>query len=180
MGQSGRIVQGHVLSSAYQALSKSQIDGILGAICNRLLTFMLELEDAFPELAESEEAARDVPREQASNIFHTYVYGSENIVANGTHFSQVVQPSVSPRDLTGLLDYVRRLGVSEEDVIELQAIVEAEEVPSESEKLPPRVEGWLGRLATKSIEGAVATTAGQVVQYCAKAIAQYYGVDLGL
>lgn len=108
VGQPGRIVQGYALSSAYQALSKSQIDGILGAIRNRLLTFMLELEDAFPELAESEEAAKDVPRDQATNIFYTHVYGSDNIVASGTHFTQVVQPSVSTRDLTGLLDYVRR------------------------------------------------------------------------
>jgi hypothetical protein len=179
MGEPGRIVSGYALSSAWQLLTKNQIDGILDTVRNRLLTFMLELEDQFPDLAESEVVAGHVPKEQAANIFHTNIYGSQNVVATGTHFTQIAQPSIPSRDLAALLNYLRELGISEEDVMELQEIVEEGEIPSEPGRLGPRAESWLGRLTTKGIEGATTATVGQVVQYAAKAIAQYFGFDSG-
>jgi len=49
----------------------NQFEFLLDTVRNRLLTFMLELEEQFPDLVESETLAKDIPKEQAANIFHT-------------------------------------------------------------------------------------------------------------
>jgi hypothetical protein len=88
-------------------------------------------------------------------------------------------PDLSPGDLEALLDYVRKLNVAEEDVAELREALEEEEVPSEPGELEPQTTGWLGKLAMKGFEGASSGATGQGVQYLGKAIAQFYGIDLG-
>ncbi len=81
--------------------------------------------------------------------------------------------------LEALLDYVRGLNVPEEDVSELRTALEDDEAPSEPGELGPQTSGWLGKLAMKGFEGASSGATGQGVQYLGKAIAQYYGIDLG-
>jgi len=177
----GQIVQGYALAAAQQPIPRNAVEGILDAVRNRLLAFVLELETQFPEKAESEEAAGEIPADRSAQIFQTHVYGGQNVIASGHDITQqtvFTPPDLSAGDLGALLNYVRELGVSEEDVVDLKRVVE-EEAPSEPGQLGPRSEGWLGRLATKGIEGATTATVGQVVQYAAKAIAQYYGFDPG-
>ena len=149
---------------------------------NRLLTFMLELEEQFPDLAGSEEAARNIPKEEAASIFNTYVHGGQNVIASGQDIIQHTvfsPPDLSPGDLEALLDYMRELNLPEEDVAELQEALEEDEASSEPGELGPQTTGWLGRLAMKGFEGASSGAVGQVVQHAGKAVAQYYGVDLG-
>jgi hypothetical protein len=171
-----------LLVSAHRVLGKNHVDAALDTVRNRLLTFVLELETEFPEKAKSEEAASEIPTDRSTQLFQTYVYGGHNVVASGYGITQQTafsQPHISPLDLAALLDYVRGIGVPEDDVAELQQVLEAEEISPEPGRLGPRAEGWLGKLATKGIEGATTATVGQLVEYAAKAIAQYYGVDLG-
>lgn len=180
--QPGQIIRGHALSSAWQLLSKNQMAGILDTVRNRLLAFMLELEEQFPDLAESEEAAKSIPTEQAAQIFHTHVYGGQNVIASGQDFTQQVvfpSPDLAPGDLEALLDYMRKLNVPEEDVAELQEALEEDEASSELGELGPQTSGWLAKLTMKGFEGASSGTAGQAVQHVGKAIAKYYGIDLG-
>ncbi len=182
MGGVGQIIEGYTLVSAHQPVPRSAVEAILDTVRNRLLTFMLELEQQFPDLAESEEAAKEIPREQAASIFHTYVYGGQNVVASGQNISQHTvfpPPDLSPGDLEALLDYVRELKVPEEDVLELREALEEDEASSEPGEPGPRTKGWLASLALKGFEGASSGAAGQVVEYVGKAIAQYYGIDLG-
>jgi hypothetical protein len=178
----GKIYEGYALVSAHRVLGKNHVDAALDTVRNRVLAFVLELETRFPEKAESEEAAGEIPTDLSAQIFHTHVYGGQNVIASGHDITQQMDfspPDLLAGDLEALLGYVRKLGVPEEDVIQLQEIVEVDEVPSEPKKLGPRAESWLGRLATKGIEGAATATAGQVVQYTAKAVAQFYGLDSG-
>jgi hypothetical protein len=181
VGDVGQIVQGYALVAAQQPIPRNAVEGILDAVRNRLLAFVLELETQFPEKAESEEAAGEIPADRSAQIFQTHVYGGQNVIASGHDITQqtvFTPPDLLAGDLGALLDYVRELGVSEEDVVDLKKVVE-EEALSEPGQLGPQSEGWLGRLATKGIEGATTATVGQVVQYAAKAIAQYYGFDPG-
>lgn len=181
LGDIGRIRPDCALQSAWQLLSKAQVDGVLDTIRNRLLTFILELEEQYPELAESEGSFENIPAEQAGAMFQSVViHGGQNVVGGGSQNIYNEQPSLSPQDLGALLDYVRGLnGVDEDDVVELQEALEQDEEPSAANNLGSRVNAWLGKIATKSVEGASGGVAGQGVQYAAKAIAQYYGLPVG-
>lgn len=181
-GDIGKIVDGYALVSAYQLLGKNQVDAILDTIRNRLLTFMLELEAQFPEKAKSEEAAGEIPTERSAQIFQTHVYGGQNVIASGQDITQQTvfpPPEISVGDLDALLGYIQALGVTEEDIADLREALKEDETPSEPTKLGPRTTNWLGRIATKGVESTTTAAIGQVVQYAVKAIAQYYGVDLG-
>ncbi|MGB3680933.1 MAG: hypothetical protein WA990_00445 [Rubrobacteraceae bacterium] len=181
VGGVGQIRPDCALQSAWQLLGKNQLDDILNTIRNRLLTFVLELEEQFPELAGSEKTSEDVPQEQAGELFQSVViHGGQNVVGGGSQLAQTInQPSLSSQDLVALLEYVRGIGgVAEEDVVELEEALEADEEPSESGGFGTRVNAWLGKMAAKSAESAAGTVATQGVQYAAKAIAQYYGLVL--
>ena len=133
VGQPHHIVSGYALVSGWQLLSKSQVDSILDTVRNRLLTFMLELEEQFPDLVESEDAAKNIPKEQAATTFNHYVYGGQNVIASGQGITQHTvfpQPELSPGDLEALLDYMRGLNLPEEDVAELQEVLEEDEPSS--------------------------------------------------
>ena len=147
------------------------------------MAFVLELETQFPEKAGSEEAAGDIPVESSTQIFHTHVHGGQNVIAAGRDITQQTAfspPELSTGDLEALLSYVRRdLGLPKDDVAELREALADDEVPSEPTALGPRTTSWLGRIATKGVEGATTAAIGQVMQYATKAIAQYYGIDVG-
>ena len=66
--------------------------------------------------------------------------------------------------------------MTENDVIELQEALENDEEPSEPGSFGSRVNAWLCKMATKSIESASGTAAVQGVQLLAKAIWQYYNL----
>ncbi len=176
VGQPGRIMEGYALAAAWQILSSNTVEDVLDTIRNRLLTFMLELEDQFPDIAESEEAAKEVPREQATTIFQTHVYGGQPVIASGSQVAQnVEQPSIPQDDLLALLEYVRSLGVPDDDVSELEEAVQEDDVPSETGGFGSRVKGWIGGMVAKTGEGALNEAGSGGMQALIKAISQFYG-----
>ena len=79
-----RLDGGSVLVEAWRPLTKGQMEGILDQVRNRLLDFLLELEQVDPEVMTSENAIRAVPRDTIQNIFITTILGGQNVVATGT------------------------------------------------------------------------------------------------
>jgi hypothetical protein len=128
--------------------------------------------------AASQDICNSPVDEQAGALFQNLViHGGQNVVGVGSQVAQTIQPSLPARDLVALLDYVRGIeGVTENDVIELQEALENDEEPSEPGSFGSRVNAWLGKMATKSIESASGTAAVQGVQLLAKAIGQYYNL----
>ena len=160
------------LVSAWKLINDKDITRILDVVRNKLLDFVLELQDSFPELAESDDKIGEVPLEQTTNIFNTHIHGGQNVVAAGTNITQNVQQEVRSNDLDSLLSYLKSIGVSEEDTQELKEAVEADGPAEESAGLGPRVRDWLGK---KAAEGALNATLSGIATTTAKAIAQYYG-----
>jgi hypothetical protein len=95
----GKIVDGYALVAAWQVISKNILESVHHTVRNRMLTFMLELENRFPDASGSEEAISKVPKEQTQNIFLTYVLGGQNVLASGTEFTQQAQTNVQHNDL---------------------------------------------------------------------------------
>ena len=159
--------------SAWKNIGSNDITRILEAVKNKLLAFVLELQDSFPELTESDDKIGEVPLEQTTNIFHNHIYGDKPVVATGTNITQHVQQEVRSNDLSSLLSYLQSVGVSEEDAQELQEAVE-EDGPAEEccAGLGPRVRDWLGK---KTAEGALNATMSGIAMTAAKAVAQYNG-----
>ena len=96
---------GSTLVEAWKPLSKGQLAGILDQIRNRLLDFLLELEQIKPDVMESEDAIRAVPSSTVQSVFNTTILGGPNIVATGTDFTQKVSQGVKVGDTQSLCDH---------------------------------------------------------------------------
>lgn len=75
--------EGYGCIGAWNVISKSQVSQILDTVRNRLLTFVLELQEQHPELAVSAEAISNLPPKEVQTIFMT------NIINGGVHGSNV-------------------------------------------------------------------------------------------
>ena len=160
------------LVSAWKLINDKDITHILDIVRNKLLTFVLELQDQFPELTESDDKIGEVPPERITYMYNTHIHGNQNVVAAGTNITQNVQQEVRSNDLDSLLSYLKSIGVSEEDAQELKEAVEEDGPAEESAGFGPRVRDWLGK---KTAEGALNATLSGIATTAAKAVAQYYG-----
>jgi len=75
--------------SAWRMVSKSQIEQIIDIVRNRLLTFLLELEQIEPDLGEiSPDEEPPIPNERIDQVFQTHIWGGYNVIGSGTAVSQ--------------------------------------------------------------------------------------------
>lgn len=168
----GAVERGTHLVSAWRNVGSNDTTRVLEAVRNKLLAFVLELQDSFPELTESDDKIGEVPPEQTARIFQIHIHGNQNVVAAGTNVTQNVQQQVRSGDISSLLSYLKSNGVSEADAQELKEAVEEDGTRTEPGDLGQGVRGWLGK---KAAEGALNATLSGIAMTAAKAVAQYYG-----
>jgi hypothetical protein len=67
-------IPGYVLNTAESLIPKAAVHGVLHAIRARLLGFLIDLQEQYPELAQSEDAFSQVPPERVTDTFDRIVY----------------------------------------------------------------------------------------------------------
>ena len=153
------------LVSAWKLLGANNITQILETVRNKLLAFVLELQDQFPELTESDDKIGEVPLEKTTNIFNMYVHGNQNVVAAGANIAQNVQQVVRSNDLSSLLSYLKSIGVSEEDTQELKEAIEEDGPRERSAGFGPRVGAWLlKKMPEWSVNAAMSSSIPKVFE----------------
>jgi hypothetical protein len=169
-----QLANGAQLVDAYQVLTKNMLEGVLDAVRNRFLDFLLELQDAHPEIAQSTSASSKIPQEDVSQIFNITIHGDHSVVASGRDVTQHVNQSVVTNDLNAVLRIAQDLKVPDEDIKELRSAIEADETPKQKE-FGPKVKEWLGKAMGKLATGAWQTTLQTAPTLISKGLAKYYG-----
>ena len=165
---------GSILVEAWKPFSKSQMEGILDQVRNRLLDFLLELQQINPDVMKSENAIRSVPSDKVQNIFNTTILGGQNIVSTGTDFSQKVTQSVKVKDAQSLLGYLRNLGLPEDALEDLKnALAQDGERPRG--ELGAAVKSWLGKMTVKAIDGTWRVALDAAASLLKESLFHYYG-----
>ena len=120
------MTDGSKLVEAWKPLTKGQMESVLDQVRNRLLDFLLELQQIDPDVRQSEEAIRSFPNDRVQNVFNTTIMGGQNVIATGTEFSQKVSQGVSQGNAQSLCDHLRSLGIQEDALAELRAALAQE------------------------------------------------------
>ena len=141
-------MSGLVLADAHQPVPAYWIPGILDQVKNKLLDFILALEE---NVTTEDLENRTVETDVARNIFNTYIYGNQNTVATGEQVTQQVT-TVQQGDLESLLTCLRNLNVEDSDLSELQEAIITEPTSPEG-GYGPKVRAWLGGMITKATAG---------------------------
>jgi len=154
----------------------SHILGILDAVKNRVLKFVLALQKEYPK-ADSIEGFKSEQlgvEKKVSQIFNTTINGGNaNVV--GTAHNSTVSITINKGNLQELRKSLLDSGVAEEDVKDLEAAIAEEPEIGADKQLGPKVKNWLGRMAAKAATGAwnVGIAAGTAL--AEHAILGYYG-----
>lgn len=165
---------GYVMIEIFQPIVKAQLDGIVDAVRNRLLDFLLQLQEIDPKVLDSEKALQGIPKEEVSQVFNVTIHGNHNVLASGAGIEQQVTQEISPYDKDALMDHLTKLGLERDDIIGLDKAIEADGKLKEK-KLGKGVVKWLGKITGKAVNGTwkAATTAAPTL--ITKAISKYYG-----
>ncbi len=143
---------GHVLVDAWQPITKQAVVGILDAVRNRLLDFLLDLQSAYPQIAESNESFSQVQNKTVNKIFNLTVYGSHNILAAGDNFTQNVKSEIIQNDIESLFRYLRKINIPEADLNNLSESIESDG-ERKNKQFGDKVKEWLGKCWSKQQMG---------------------------
>jgi len=169
------IYERYNLGQAWKAISPSTVVGILDTVRNRILNFVLEVESAAPNAGEGT-LTPGLTAEKVTNVFNTYIMGNVGNVATGSsHVSQHATQTIAQGDWKSLAAYLKSLGVEEEELGELKEAVK-EEPKASVQGFGKRVAPWIGKMITRSAEGAWNVTTTVAANLLSKALAQYYGL----
>ena len=162
------VIEGMQLVEAHKPIPNSVFSGVLDSVKTRLLDFVLDV-------PVTDEQLRDgtFDRSQARNIFLTNVYGSENVIAVGETVSQGLSEVVAG-NRESLLAYLRRQGITDDDLGVLEDAI-ASETTAAKNQLGPQVNSWLGRMVVKTMSGAWDVAVQTAPDVLIGALGKYYG-----
>jgi hypothetical protein len=119
-------------------------------------------------------------KEKASKSQNIHIQSFSGIlgdVSGSNQIEQRITQTVNAGNLQTLSDAIRQLGGNESDILELQAAIEADPVPSSSQDIGPNTSNWIGRMVAKAGSGGLSVGVGAAGNLLAKAVLMYYGID---
>lgn len=160
------------LGQAWLTVSRSDFVSAVETVRNRILTFALEAE----RYVKPDDSANKEGADAAlSQVFHTVVYGNVgNLAQASTHVTQ--NAGIAAGDLQGLLREMQRLGVSPEDLSQLETAVE-QDGPVKEGKLGQKVAGWVGRMIGKAMSGVWGVATSTATAVLPKLLQRYYNLE---
>ena len=160
---------GLFLIKAYQPIPASVYPDILEQVRNRLFDFLLNLRNNNPASEESNGS------EAVGRLVNYHIYGGQNVIATGEQVNQQVS-IVRKDDATSLLDYLRKQGVGEEDLRELNDAIAEEPEATPTGTFGARVGAWLGGMVDKAATGVWDVGLEVAAKTLPEALKSYYGI----
>jgi len=165
---------GYVLVDMWQPITVSSIEGILDTVRNKLLDFVLELEELDLDIIDSQKDLSSISKEKVNNIFNFTIKGDHTTIASGSNFSQTVNQTINEGDIDSLVKYLNELGIGEKDTKELEKQI-INDGPIKNQKLGKNVANWFSKMIQKSIEGIWNISIDIAPKLLMHAFSEYYG-----
>lgn len=161
------------LAEVNQPIPKHVVSGILDQIKNRLLDFVLGLQESnvTSEVLDNRAVRLEVARSQ----FNINIQGDRNIVASGEIVNQKVK-TVQKGDTDSLLNFLREHRIADDDIDEIKSAISAEPNAIDG-RFGPRVRAWLGTMIEKAATGALNVSLNTAAQMLTQALNDYYGIN---
>lgn len=164
---------GMVLIDAHQPITAHTILGILDQVKNKLLDFVLRLQEnnISPENMKNQTVAPETVR----NLFNITIHGNQNTVASGENVNQTIK-TVTKGNVDSLLDFLRELNLGDDDIREVEEAIDEEPFATNGQ-IGPKVQSWLGGMMQKMASGTLTVGKNTTAIMLAQAINSYYGIN---
>jgi hypothetical protein len=160
---------------AHKAVGTGCIKHVLEVVRNKLLNFVLELRDKYPEAAETDKSLSSVPIDDSKAVFNTFIVGNGNTTSVGQQSPAIAVDSVKLNDLDSLAAFMKVMGIPEANVGELVQSVKDDKLPREATAVGTKVGAWIKWIAKQLGTGALKLAEATGPDILVKAISAYYG-----
>ncbi|MBI4222552.1 MAG: hypothetical protein HY607_07695 [Planctomycetes bacterium] len=163
---------------AWKVIPHASLVGIIDAVRNRILSFVLEIEGEAPDAGEAPLNTNPIPQEKVSQVFNTYISGNVQNVSTGSHnVSHAGDFRIVENDLEALLSYLEENGVGGKDLDGLRSAIRDDKNGNPEEKaIGPRVMRWMTDMFNKAAKGTWKIGSDIATKVLTKAISSYYGL----
>ncbi|WP_026451471.1 hypothetical protein [Aequorivita capsosiphonis] len=161
--------------SVYKEMSKNSIVEIINNVRNKLLDFMLAIDGKFGDLATISDLKMKKD-EVKSIVNNTIIQGDGNVLNTGTKVQIKNSPKIKKNSKKDLTSELKKIGVEDEDIVELAEIIDAEEPDIDNNKFGVIVNKWIGKMIQKSIDGSWNVSIGAAGSILSEIIQKYYGM----
>lgn len=160
-----KFIEGFVLMEAFMVVSRAEVAGILETIRNRILEFVLELGEKYPDKS-FEKPEQDVESGVVQSVVNNYIFGNGNRVASGSGASNDISISMAKGNWDMLAATLSELNISKEDQSVLRKAL-SEDPPLDPHHLGAGVSSWMGRVMAKlGIGTASGVLAAAISRFC--------------
>lgn len=176
LGDLSRVLGGNVFQDmyCYQAsgrISSAAMVNILSSVRNRVLDLALALWKKVPDLGEI--PATPANTAMVTQVFNTTVNGGMvNVVGPGRDAN--LSFTVNQGDFSSLKRVLIENGISEKDVDDLKAALDAEPI-AENGRFGRSVSAWVSGMMAKAADGSWQVALGAAGNLLATALGKYYG-----
>ncbi|WP_425449384.1 hypothetical protein [Dethiothermospora halolimnae] len=160
---------------AWKVIPSGIIIKLIDSVRNRILSFVLEIEKVNPEAGEAAINSEPIPQKSVSQIFNTHIYGSIGSYASGNQNSHQTLEVNIYRDLGGLKSELKKLGIDEYDIKNLEKSM-LEDKKKGEEGIGKKTATWLSKMIKKAANGTVKISVKTASQIIPKLIGNYLGM----
>ncbi|UXS04507.1 hypothetical protein [Agrobacterium tumefaciens] len=157
-------------------LAPYQVIGVIEAVRNRVLEFILTLRKSYPHADEIDGLTTLTPEmsKTVTTIYNNTIHGNVGIAGEANN--STVNIVVNQGSMTDLRKQLVGHSVDDADILELEAALAAEPKIGSDKRFGPKVAAWIGSMVGKAASGAwdVSVNAGGAL--LSTALLKYYGM----
>ena len=162
---------GMILIAVHQPMPDYIVSGLLDAIKNKLLDFVLGLQES--NIPSEHLKISTAEQQVVRNLYEIHIQGDYNTVASGENIRQVVNP-VQKGDIQSLLNYLQEHNVGKTDLNVLEDAISTEQIPQDG-GYGPKVQKWFSEMVMKAVSGTWQIELEKATPVLVEALRNFYG-----
>jgi hypothetical protein len=171
---------GFMIQRAWRSISKPNVAQVFVQVRSRLLDFVLELKEQIGNDVSEQEIKHLGGSIDASSLFNNAIFGNNTTIVVGNNNAQDVTNIISLGNFTGLAEFLKKHGVGESNIAELETAINADGQSLEvaQKRFGPAVKAWLQMMLSKAVDASWNIELGVASSLLASALERYYGWHL--
>lgn len=173
----GSLANGYKIQRVWSSIGKADVAQIFIQVRSRLLDFVLELKEQIGDNVPDQEVKSRTDSIDASSLFNNAIFGNNTTIVVGNHNSQDVTNIISKGNFPALAEHLKKHGVAESNIAELQTAIRTDENTLEvtQKQFGPAVKTWLRHMLSKAVDASWNVELGVASSLLATALQHYYG-----
>ncbi|HME20737.1 MAG TPA: hypothetical protein VKI44_05140 [Acetobacteraceae bacterium] len=170
-----KFIEDFALNRAWLEIPTPTFPALIDTVRNKVLMFALDLKDDLGDVGDDIDA---VPQDKIDSQVVYNIFGGTNVVANSAqNFTQVGTVTIKEGDAEALRSALKKLGVSDSGISELQAALAEDENVASTPSLGQRTKAWLTGIGSKVAEAGANIAIDTAKAEASRYLLQYLGLS---